>query len=104
MGDVLPGPNIPPSRASPLAMHDPSPARSGTRRPAETRAMIPFPTERLDAILARHDIVTAQLASGEGEPDTVVQLSRELSDLDPVVAAIRSLSGGPGRTSRASRR
>ena len=27
--------------------------------------MIPFPTERLDAILARHDIVTAQLASGE---------------------------------------
>jgi len=51
--------------------------------------MIPFPTERLDAILARHDIVTAQLASGEGEPDTVVQLSRELSDLDPVVAAIR---------------
>jgi peptide chain release factor 1 len=51
--------------------------------------MIPFPTERLDAILARHDIVTAQLASGEGDPDTVVQLSRELSDLDPVVSAIR---------------
>jgi peptide chain release factor 1 len=51
--------------------------------------MIPFPTERLDAILVRHDMVTAQLASGEGDPDTVVQLSRELSDLDPVVAAIR---------------
>ncbi|MGH1591541.1 peptide chain release factor 1 [Methylobacterium phyllosphaerae] len=52
--------------------------------------MIPFPTERLDAILARHDFVTAQLGTGEGEPDTVVQLSRELSDLDPVVAAIRT--------------
>ena len=52
--------------------------------------MIPFPTERLDAILARHDIVTAQLASGEIDPETVVQLSRELSDLDPVVAAIRT--------------
>ena len=52
--------------------------------------MIPFPTERLDAILARHDIVTAQLASGEIDPETVVQLSRELSDLDPVVAAIRA--------------
>ncbi|MCJ2133218.1 peptide chain release factor 1 [Methylobacterium sp. J-026] len=51
--------------------------------------MIPFPTERLDAILARHDFVTAQLATGEGDPDTVVQLSRELSDLDPVVSAIR---------------
>src|SRR6195952_2260517 len=52
--------------------------------------MIPFPSERLDAILARHDIVTAQLASGEIDPETVVQLSRELSDLDPVVAGIRS--------------
>ncbi|MDP4025397.1 peptide chain release factor 1 [Methylobacterium sp. NEAU 140] len=52
--------------------------------------MIPFPPERLDAILARHDLVTAQLASGEGEAGLVVQLSRELSDLDPVVAAIRS--------------
>ncbi|CAA2154946.1 Peptide chain release factor 1 [Methylobacterium brachiatum] len=52
--------------------------------------MIPFPTERLDAILARHDFVTAQLATGEGESETVIQLSRELSDLDPVVDAIRT--------------
>lgn len=52
--------------------------------------MIPFPPDRLDAILVRHDLVTAQLASGEGEAETVVQLSRELSDLDPVVAAIRA--------------
>ncbi|MDH2309394.1 peptide chain release factor 1 [Methylobacterium brachiatum] len=52
--------------------------------------MIPFPTERLDAILARHEFVTAQLATGEGESETVIQLSRELSDLDPVVDAIRT--------------
>ena len=52
--------------------------------------MIPFPSERLDAILARHEFVTAQLATGEGESETVIQLSRELSDLDPVVDAIRT--------------
>ncbi|CAM2868505.1 MULTISPECIES: peptide chain release factor 1 [Methylobacterium] len=52
--------------------------------------MIPFPTERLDAILARHEFVTAQLATGEGESETVIQLSRELSDLDPVVDAIHT--------------
>ncbi|KNY23883.1 peptide chain release factor 1 [Methylobacterium sp. ARG-1] len=52
--------------------------------------MIPFPTERLDAILARHEFVTARLATGEGESESVIQLSRELSDLDPVVDAIRT--------------
>lgn len=52
--------------------------------------MIPFPPERLDAILTRHDIVTATLAAGTLESDAVVQLSRELSDLDPVVAAIHA--------------
>ena len=52
--------------------------------------MIPFPIERLDAVLARHDFVTARLATGTGESETVVQLSRELSDLDPVVAGIRA--------------
>ena len=79
----------PPSHTFPRPRHDPRPAPAAARRPLETRAMIPFPTERLDAILARHDIVTAQLASGEIDPELVVQLSRELSDLDPVVAAIR---------------
>jgi peptide chain release factor 1 len=45
------------------------------------------PRERLDAILARHDIVMATLNAGP-DPDTFVALSRELSELDPVVAAI----------------
>src|SRR5687768_3158398 len=48
------------------------------------------PVERLDAILARHDIVMATLNAGP-DPETFVALSRELAELDPVVAAIRTL-------------
>ncbi|MEH3118018.1 MAG: peptide chain release factor 1 [Methylorubrum populi] len=51
--------------------------------------MTPIPSDRLDAILARHEIVTAQLAAGSAEAESIVQLSRELSELDGVVAAIR---------------
>jgi peptide chain release factor 1 len=47
------------------------------------------PSERLSAILARHDIVMAMLNAGP-DPETFVALSRELSDLDPVVEAIRA--------------
>jgi peptide chain release factor 1 len=47
------------------------------------------PAERLDAILARHDIITATLASGP-DAETFVALSRELAELDAVVAAIRA--------------
>ncbi|WP_430913735.1 peptide chain release factor 1 [Methylobacterium sp. sgz302541] len=50
--------------------------------------MTPLPPERLAAIVARHDIVTATLSAGSADSDSFVQLSRELSDLDPVVAAI----------------
>jgi peptide chain release factor 1 len=45
------------------------------------------PTERLDAIVARHAIITNTLASGP-DAERVVALSRELAELDPVVAAI----------------
>ena len=51
--------------------------------------MNPIPAERLDAILARHEILTATLSAGGAEGDSFVQLSRELSELDGVVAAIR---------------
>ena len=51
--------------------------------------MTPIPPDRLDAILARHDIVTAELSAPSTTAETVVQLSRELSDLDGVVDAIR---------------
>lgn len=47
------------------------------------------PSERLNAILARHEIITATLNAGP-DPETFVSLSRELAELDDVVAAIRS--------------
>ncbi|MCJ2113074.1 peptide chain release factor 1 [Methylobacterium sp. E-025] len=52
--------------------------------------MIPFPPDRLDAILVRHDIVTGTLAAGDASSESIVQLSRELSDLDPVIAGIHA--------------
>ncbi len=47
------------------------------------------PSERLDAILARHDIVMATLNAAP-DAESIVTLSRELSELDPVVGAIRA--------------
>jgi peptide chain release factor 1 len=47
------------------------------------------PGPKLDAVLARHAIVSATL-NGAPEPDQFVALSRELADLDPVVEAIRA--------------
>jgi len=52
--------------------------------------MTPIPSERLDAILTRHDIVTATLSAGSADSETFVQLSRELSELEGVVAAIHA--------------
>jgi peptide chain release factor 1 len=46
-----------------------------------------LPTDRLDAILDRHAVVTAELNTGP-EPQRAVALARELSELDPVVEAI----------------
>ncbi len=47
------------------------------------------PSDRLNAILARHDIITATLNAGP-DPETFVALSRELAELDGVVGAIRA--------------
>ena len=52
--------------------------------------MTPIPSDRLDAILTRHDIVTATLSAGSADSETFVQLSRELSELEGVVAAIHA--------------
>ncbi len=49
-----------------------------------------FDTHKLDAILARHAIVSDRLNSGP-DAETFVALSRELSDLDPVVEAIQNV-------------
>ncbi|WP_029032753.1 peptide chain release factor 1 [Salinarimonas rosea] len=50
------------------------------------------PTERLDAIVQRHAVITDMLAAGP-DSETVVALSRELAELDGVVAAIRAWRG-----------
>jgi peptide chain release factor 1 len=47
------------------------------------------PAERLEAILARHAVIMATLASGP-DAETFVSLSRELFELDSVVEAIRA--------------
>jgi peptide chain release factor 1 len=54
-----------------------------------TDSMTMVPPDKLAAILQRHDILTATLAEGAA-PDTFVALSRELSELEPVVAAIQA--------------
>jgi peptide chain release factor 1 len=54
-----------------------------------TDSMTMVPPDKLAAILQRHDILTATLAEGAGA-DTFVALSRELAELEPVVAAIQA--------------
>lgn len=46
-----------------------------------------IPAEKLDLILRRHDEISARLNAG-GASETIVALSRELSELDPVITAI----------------
>src|SRR6478736_1439715 len=48
-----------------------------------------LPTEKLDALVRRRDFVEAELASGPAAA-TIVALSRELAELDPVVTLVRA--------------
>jgi peptide chain release factor 1 len=51
-----------------------------------------LPEQKLDALLARHKSVEAEL-SGAPERDTYVKLSREFAELSPVVDSIRAYRG-----------
>ncbi len=51
--------------------------------------MIALPQHRLDALLARHEMVENELASGLGA-DAYVKLSREFAELGPVIEAIKA--------------
>ncbi|HLA21464.1 MAG TPA: peptide chain release factor 1 [Pseudolabrys sp.] len=51
--------------------------------------MIALPQHRLDALLSRHALVESELASGL-TPDAYVKLSREFSELGPVIEAIKA--------------
>jgi peptide chain release factor 1 len=48
-----------------------------------------LPENKLDALLTRHHMIETEL-SGKLTPDAFVRLSREFSELEPVVAAIRN--------------
>ncbi len=51
--------------------------------------MIALPQHRLDALLARHELVESELASGLSA-DAYVKLSREFAELGPVIEAIKA--------------
>ncbi len=55
-----------------------------------TSPTITIPADRLGAILDRHAILTARLAAPDTPAGEIVQLSRELSELDDVVGAIQA--------------
>jgi peptide chain release factor 1 len=48
-----------------------------------------LPTHMLDAIIDRHAVITARLAA-TADSETIVALSRELAELDPVVAEMKA--------------
>jgi peptide chain release factor 1 len=54
-----------------------------------------LPLHKLDSILARHAVITDRLAAG-ADGDTFVALSRELAELDPVVAELKALRASEG--------
>ena len=60
--------------------------------------MIAPPADRLDAIVGRHAVFTATLNAG-AEPEAFVAVSRELSELDPVVEAIDAYRAAAGNLS-----
>ena len=51
--------------------------------------MITLPQHKLDALLARHDLVERELATNLGRDD-YVKLSREFSELSPVIETIKA--------------
>ena len=67
---------------------DPSQAR-GLCGGRGTAALIALPQHRLDALLHRHALVESELATNLGRDD-YVKLSREFSDLGPVIEAIKA--------------
>src|SRR5262245_62097380 len=51
--------------------------------------MTSLPEGRLDALVARHEVVASELAAGP-DRDSYVKLSRELSELGPLVDAVKA--------------
>jgi peptide chain release factor 1 len=51
-----------------------------------------LPEQKLDALIARHQVVENELA-GQLAPEAYVKLSREFAELGPVVDAVKSYRG-----------
>ena len=54
--------------------------------------MTMIPAEKLNKLVSRWETVQGALATGTDQ-ETYVRLSREFSDLDPIVATINALRG-----------
>ena len=55
----------------------------------ETLTLIALPQQKLDALLARHEMLEGELATPL-DPETYVKRSREFAELEPVIAAIKA--------------
>ena len=55
----------------------------------ETAILIALPQQKLDALVARHDMLAGELATPL-DTDAYVRLSREFAEIEPVVTAIRA--------------
>lgn len=53
--------------------------------------MTTISSERIDAILSRHEELQGQMAAGDLAPDKFVELSKEYSELEPVAETAREL-------------
>src|SRR5262245_62894935 len=51
-----------------------------------------LPEQKLDALIARHQAVEAELAT-QVPPETYVKLSREFAELGPIVEAVKTYRG-----------
>src|SRR5262245_4525420 len=58
-------------------------------------ALVSLPEHRLDALLSRHAMVERELSTSLS-PDEYVKLSREFSELGPVVQAIKAFRAADG--------
>ena len=49
--------------------------------------------EKLDQVVLRHEILSAEMSSGDLAPADFAKLSKEYSDLTPVVEKAKELNG-----------
>src|SRR3954469_5405003 len=68
----------------------PSPRRTACRSEATQQIMISLPSERMDQLVKRFDMIEAQMAAGPA-PEAYVKLASEYAELQEMAAKIREL-------------